>query len=144
MKTLTCGVLLLAAALGRPGGAGEVDVVNVVVRQSTAGVYRFDVTPRHADEGWDHDADGWEIRDGDGSVRATRVPAHPHFNEQPFTRAPRRARLPARFTSVTVAGHDSEHGYGVTEITLDLPQSWFSQTLTAAMQTLREPGCRWG
>ena len=85
MKTLTCGVLLLAAALGGPAGAGEVDVVNVVVRQSTAGVYRFDVTLRHADGGWDHDAHHWEIRDGDGSVRATRVPAHPHFNEQPFT-----------------------------------------------------------
>ena len=84
MKKLTCGVLLLAAALGGPAGAGEVDVVNVVVRQSTAGVYRFDVTLRHADEGWDHYADGWEIRDGDGVVLATRVLVHPHVDEQPF------------------------------------------------------------
>ena len=68
-KNSTCAVLLPPAALGAqsdPAGAGEVAVVKVVVRQSTAGVYRFDVTLRHADEGWGHYADGWEIRDGDG------------------------------------------------------------------------------
>ena len=125
MKTLTCGVLLLAAALGAqsgPAGAGEVDVVNVVVRQSTAGVYRFDVTLRHADEGWDHYADGWEIRDGDGAVLATRVLVHPHVDEQPFTRGLGGVRLPEALAAVTVAGHDSVHGYGGKEMTVDLPR----------------------
>ena len=111
MKNLTCGVLLLAAALGAqsdPAGAGEVDVVNVVVRQSTAGVYRFDVTLRHADEGWGHYADGWEIRDGDGAVLATRGLGG--------------VRLPDALAAVTVAGHDSVHGYGGKEMTVDLPR----------------------
>ena len=122
MKILSCGVLLLAAALGGPAGAGEVDLVNVVVRQSTAGVYRFDVTLRHADEGWDHYADGWEIRDGDGAVLATRVLVHPHVDEQPFTRGLGGVRLPEALAAVTVAGHDSVHGYGGKEITVDLPR----------------------
>ena len=125
MKIQTYGVLLLAAALGGlsgPARAGEVDVVDVVVRQSAAGVYRFDVTLRHADSGWDHYADAWEIRDGDGAVLATRVLVHPHVDEQPFTRSLGGVRLPDSLKAVTVAGHDSEHGYGGMEITVDLPE----------------------
>ncbi len=60
MKIQTYGVLLLSAALGAmddPARAGEADVENVVVRQSATGVYRFDVTLRHAGNGWDHYAD---------------------------------------------------------------------------------------
>ena len=125
MKIQTYGVLLLAAALGGlsgPARAGEVDVVDVVVRQSAAGVYRFDVTLRHADSGWDHYADAWEIRDGDGAVLATRVLVHPHVEEQPFTRSLGGVRLPDSLKAVTVAGHDSEHGYGGMEMTVDLPE----------------------
>ena len=125
MKIQTYGVLLLAAALGGlsgPARAGEVDVVDVVVRQSAAGVYRFDVTLRHADSGWDHYADAWEIRDGDGAVLATRVLVHPHVDEQPFTRSLGGVRLPDSLKAVTVAGHDSEHGYGGMEMTVDLPE----------------------
>ncbi|MCH7555139.1 MAG: hypothetical protein IIC08_03985 [Proteobacteria bacterium] len=125
MKIQTYGVLLLAAALGGlsgPARAGEVDVVDVVVRQSAAGVYRFDVTLRHADSGWDHYADAWEIRDGDGAVLATRVLVHPHVDEQPFTRSLGGVRLPDSLKAVTIAGHDSEHGYGGMEMTVDLPE----------------------
>ena len=34
--------------------AGEVDVEAVSFKQATDGSYRFDVTLRHADAGWDH------------------------------------------------------------------------------------------
>ena len=127
MKIQTYGsvLLLLATALGAmagPARAGEVDVVDVLVRQSAAGVYRFDVTLRHADSGWDHYADRWEIRDGDGAVLAIRVLVHPHVNEQPFTRGLGGVPLPATLISVTVAGHDSVHDYGGIEMTVDLPQ----------------------
>lgn len=124
MKIQTYGVLLLSAlgAMDGPARAGEVDVENVVVKQSAAGVYRFDVTLRHADSGWDHYADRWEIRDGDGVVLATRVLAHPHVNEQPFTRGLDGVRLPESLTSVTVVAHDGKHGYGGVEMTVDLPE----------------------
>jgi hypothetical protein len=49
-----------------------------------SGVYRFSVTVRHADEGWDHYADRWEVLTSDGTLLATRTLYHPHVNEQPF------------------------------------------------------------
>ncbi len=124
MKIQIYGVLLLTAALGAmdgPARAGEADVVDVVVSQSAAGVYRFDVTLSHADSGWEHYADRWEIRDGGGAVLATRVLAHPHVNEQPFTRGLGGVQLPGALKSVTVVAHDSEHAYGGVVMTVDLP-----------------------
>lgn len=108
-------------AISAPANAGEVDVVDVAITQSAPGVYRFDVTLLHDDEGWDHYADRWEIRDGDGAVLATRVLAHPHVNEQPFTRGLGGVALPRSLSAVTVAAHDSVHGYGGAEMTVDLP-----------------------
>ncbi len=37
-----------------PARAGEADVVRLEATRVTPGVWRFDVTVRHADEGWDH------------------------------------------------------------------------------------------
>ncbi len=125
IKIQTYSALLLVLALGAfhgPARAGEVDVVAVAVVASAAGVYRFDVTLSHADEGWHHYADRWEIRDGDGTVLATRVLAHPHVNEQPFTRCLGGVRIGPSLNVVTVAAHDSVHGYGGEEITVDLPE----------------------
>ena len=125
MKIQTYGILALSATIGAMAGpvrAGEVDVENVVVSQTAAGAYRFDVTLRHADSGWDHYADRWEIRDGEGTVLATRVLAHPHVNEQPFTRSLGGVRPPASLRRVTVVAHDSLHGYGGVEMTVDLPK----------------------
>ena len=119
------GFLLLAVALtalSGPALAGEVDVEKVVVRQSAAGVYGFDVTLRHADTGWEHYADAWEIRDGEGNLLATRVLVHPHVNEQPFTRSLGGVAIPAGLTRVTVVAHDSQHGYGGAEMIVDLPR----------------------
>lgn len=124
MRIQKYGVLLLAVVLGAIAGqarAGETDVVNVVVRQSVAGVYSFDVTLRHEDDGWDHYADRWEVRDGSGVVLATRVLVHPHVDEQPFTRSLSGVRLPASLSRVIIAGHDNVHGYGGVEMTVDLP-----------------------
>ncbi|MBT8411456.1 MAG: hypothetical protein KJP02_06640 [Octadecabacter sp.] len=48
---------------------------------------RFSVTLSHPDTGWDHYADGWRVELADGTVLGTRELAHPHVNEQPFTRS---------------------------------------------------------
>ena len=58
-----------------------------VTSQAGANGWRFDVTIRHPDTGWDHYADGWRILDMDGTVLGTRVLHHPHETEQPFTRS---------------------------------------------------------
>lgn len=59
------------------------------------------VTLRHADTGWDHYADAWEVLAPDGSSLGIRELAHPHVNEQPFTRSLRvdlGADVPAEIT----------------------------------------------
>ena len=105
-----------------PAWAGEADVVEVSVRRTSAGIYRFDVTLSHADEGWEHYADAWEVVGPDGAVLARRVLAHPHVNEQPFTRGLVGVVLPTGLASVTLRGRDSVHGYGGVELTVALPE----------------------
>ena len=113
--TLTVALPLTMAA------AGEADVVNAVATQEAAGTWRFDVTVAHADEGWDHYADQWEVLAPDGTVLGTRVLFHPHVEEQPFTRSLSGIVIPESVTTVTVRARDSVHGYGGATVSLELP-----------------------
>lgn len=101
--------------------AGEADVIEVLVEKSSAETYAINVTVQHADEGWNHYADKWEVIDDQGTVLATRVLAHPHVNEQPFTRGLSGVKLPGKMVTLTVRAHDSVHGYGGRTMTIDLP-----------------------
>jgi len=114
LAILAAALAPLTAALG-----GEADVLEAEV--TCNGHCRFSVTVEHADEGWDHYADKWEILNPDGEVIAVRELAHPHVNEQPFTRSLGRVDLPAGIETVTIRAHDSVHGYGGRELTVDLP-----------------------
>ena len=80
------------------------------------------VTVRHADTGWDHYADAWEVVGPDGTVYGKRVLYHPHVNEQPFTRSLDGVKIPENVGSVTVRAHDSVHGLGGTETTVKVPR----------------------
>ena len=102
--------------------AEEADVVAVEARQGSDGSWRFDVTLRHGDEGWDHYADRWDIVGPDGTVYGNRVLAHPHVNEQPFTRSLSGVVIPDNLVSVVVRGHDLVHGLGGKELQVDLPR----------------------
>ena len=77
--------------------AGEADVLNVKATPS-GGNWSFSVTVQHADEGWDHYADRWEVLTPDGELLATRVLAHPHVGEQPFTRGLSGVAVPGEYT----------------------------------------------
>lgn len=112
--------LPLALAPVATGLAGEADVLEADV--GCDGHCRFSVTVEHADEGWDHYADKWEILDADGEVIAVRELAHPHVDEQPFTRSLGRVEIPTGIDTVTIRAHDSVHGYGGREITVDVPR----------------------
>jgi hypothetical protein len=116
---------LLAVALPAGGAlAGLADVLQAQIRPSdTPGRFDVAVTVRHADSGWDHYANRWEILAPDGSVLATRVLAHPHVHEQPFTRALTGVAIPPSYTWVRVRAHDLVHGYGGREVTLGVPQA---------------------
>jgi len=100
--------------------AGEADVVEAEAIQEGAGAWRFDVTVAHADEGWDHYADKWEVLAPDGSLLGTRVLLHPHVGEQPFTRSLGGIAIPAGIDRVILRAHDSVHGLGGGETTVEL------------------------
>jgi hypothetical protein len=102
----------LALTLWLPAAAGEADVVVAEAARESDGTWRFSVTVRHGDEGWDHYADRWQVETPDGRVLGTRVLLHPHENEQPFTRTLGGVVVPPEVTEVVIRAHDSRHGDG--------------------------------
>ena len=113
--------LALAALAPFATIAGEVEIVDVRAAPSSAG-WRFDVTLRHDDEGWGHYADGWEVRGPDGAVLGHRVLAHPHVNEQPFTRSLSGVAIQDGTAEVTIHAHDKVHGWSKSSRTVALPE----------------------
>lgn len=113
----------LAALMFAAGGAmaGKADVIDVTVTPEKAGTYRFDVTIKSDDTGWDKYADQWEVVAPDGTVLGTRVLAHPHETEQPFTRSLSGVDVPDGMTSVTVRARDKVEGYGGREMAVTIP-----------------------
>ncbi|MEM7023552.1 MAG: hypothetical protein AAF637_13315 [Pseudomonadota bacterium] len=116
------GAMLATALLAGDVMAGEADVVAVEVSRAGDGTYRFDVTVRHDDTGWEHYADAWDVVAPDGSVLGTRTLLHPHENEQPFTRSLSGVAVPEGIAEVTVRAHDNVDGYGGVEMTVALPE----------------------
>lgn len=109
-------LLLLAPA----AWADSPRVVDVTARQA-GGAWTFDVTVAHADTGWEHYADAWEVAGPDGAVYGRRDLAHPHVSEQPFTRSLGGIVLPAGVNEVRVRAHDSVHGWGAP-VSVTLPR----------------------
>lgn len=112
---MTRTTIALALGLTLAAGtaaAGEADVVGVEVHKTGERTYRVDATLRHADAGWDHYADKWDVLLPDGTVLGTRTLHHPHVEEQPFTRSLGNVRVPAGVDRIEVRAHDSVHGYG--------------------------------
>jgi hypothetical protein len=102
--------------------AGEADVVAAEAVPEGSGIWRFHVTVAHGDTGWQHYADKWDVVAPGGAVLGTRVLLHPHEAEQPFTRSLGGVKIPAGIDAVVLRAHDSEHGYGGTELTVELPE----------------------
>lgn len=119
-RNIAIGLFALAVAAS-PAVAGEPAVIAAKAEAEPGGTYRFAVTVRHADTGWNHYADKWDVVAPDGTVLATRVLVHPHEDEQPFTRDQGGVRVPTGIRSVVVRAHDKVHGYGTKTVTVDLP-----------------------
>jgi hypothetical protein len=100
--------------------AGEANVVAVEAKKTGGQTYQFNVTVRHNDAGWDHYADRWEVLAPEGGILGTRVLAHPHVNEQPFTRSLSGVKVPRNLNQVTIKAHDSVHAYGGETMVVDL------------------------
>jgi hypothetical protein len=113
-------VLLLTPCA--PVFASEAEVLEVDVACNSSLLCRFDVTVTHADQGWKHYANRWEILSPDGEILATRVLAHPHDDEQPFTRSLTNVSIPDGLSEVIVRAHDLMHEYGGAELVVQLPR----------------------
>jgi hypothetical protein len=101
--------------------AGQADVVGATAHREGDGTYRFEVSVRHDDTGWQHYADRWDILTVDGTVLGSRELLHPHEDEQPFTRSLGGVRVPAAVRQVQIRAHDKVHGIGGEALTIDLP-----------------------
>ena len=103
--------------------AGEADVVEVNVKRITGNdTYKFDVTVSRTDEGWKHYANKWDVTAPDGTVLGTRILAHPHVAEQPFTRSLTGVKIPEDIDEVTLRAHDLVHGYGGKTVKVAVPE----------------------
>ena len=114
-------IFVLLATFYLPALAGEADVLNVDVSCNSDSICRFDVTVKHDDDGWNHYANRWEILSPDGEVLATRELAHPHDQEQPFTRSLTNVKVPGDLSEVIVRAHDLTHEYGGKEMVVQMP-----------------------
>lgn len=101
--------------------AGKADVLKVKVHCPTPESCTFNVTVQHADTGWKHYANQWDVIAPDGKVLASRVLYHPHVDEQPFTRSLSGVRIPRNILQVTVRAQDLVHGWGGKEQLVKLP-----------------------
>ena len=122
MKRTTRKSLLVTALLLLAGAAsaGEADVVDGKITALGDGRFRIDATVLHEDSGWDHYADRWDVLAVDGRILGTRELAHPHEDEQPFTRS-LTLTLPEGISVVMLQANDSVHGLGGKILELAVP-----------------------
>ena len=121
MQTHQILIALFASITMNHAHAGPTDVVDVKVKCSGDSC-RFDVTLQHADTGWDHYANKWQVLTPDGDLLGERILYHPHVHEQPFTRSLSGVRIPRGLGSVRIRGFDSVHGDGGMEMTVAIPR----------------------
>jgi hypothetical protein len=121
MRIFQIFALFTVLSLG-PAYGEKADVIEVKVKRIGSSTYQFDVTVRHADEGWKHYADKWDIVAPDGTVLASRTLHHPHVQEQPFTRSSSGVKIPQKIRRVTIRAQDSVHKYGGRVATVELPE----------------------
>ena len=100
--------------------AGCADVVAATI-DSSGDTYRLSATILSADTGWEKYADAWVVRAPDGTVLGTRVLAHPHVDEQPFTRSLGDVDIPAGVAFVEIAARDLVEGFCGETVSLAVP-----------------------
>lgn len=108
MKLFRSIPALVFVATPALGGAPE--IVDATVEKSGMS-WRAEVTLKHADTGWDHYADGWDVLDSNGNLLGHRELLHPHVDEQPFTRSLSNLMLPDGTREVFIRARCSVKGW---------------------------------
>ncbi len=108
----------LAFSIGR--AFADPPRVEDVRTDELGGAWTISVTLRHPDTGWDHYADGWEVLAPDGTRLGFRELAHPHVNEQPFTRSLSGIAIPKGTPFVLVRAHCNVDGWNTDTFKVQL------------------------
>lgn len=109
-------LLLLATPL-----LADPPTVESVEAQRNGDSWTFAVTLSHPDTGWEHYADGWRVELENGVVLATRVLAHPHETEQPFTRTQSGIAIPEGTARVVIRASCLIEGWSEQGTVFELP-----------------------
>ena len=123
---VTCRSMILSivSAAGLLAGsvsiANDAAITNVEIKPAGDRMFQISVTLAHADTGWDHYANRWDVLDSEGNLLGSRVLAHPHVNEQPFTRS-LRVEIPESVKVVTIVASDSVHGDNEETVDVEVP-----------------------
>ncbi len=121
MKTPSFAFIILSIFFLAPlSHANEVEVVDVEATQQSDQSWRFKVTLKHHDEGWNHYANQWQIIAPDNKILGTRTLYHPHVKEQPFTRSLSGVKIPADINTVRIIATDTVHGLSHQAIAINL------------------------
>ncbi len=103
--------------------AAAADPAQVVDAQAerAGGNWTITATLRHGDTGWDDYADAWRVLSDGGDVLGTRTLAHPHVDEQPFSRSLSGIAIPDGTARVMIETSTTTTGWGGERYALDLP-----------------------
>ncbi|MCV2887692.1 hypothetical protein [Ruegeria aquimaris] len=115
MRSLFSLLLVASPVLADPPS------IEAVSATRAADGWRFDVTLRHPDTGWDHYADGWRVLDMQGNEIGMRTLLHPHETEQPFTRSLSGVQLAEGARQVQVQARCNVDGWTPVMRIVDLP-----------------------
>ena len=100
--------------------ANDAKVLAVDFYAKADNLWRVKVTVNHADTGWKHYADAFQVEDAKGTVLGSRLLQHPHVDEQPFTRELAGVKIPKEVTIVYIKAHDKVHGWTKQGLKIDL------------------------
>lgn len=114
---LRCILSAILAAGPALADAPEV-VAAEAVRQGAT--WTVAVTLAHPDSGWDHYASGWEVLAPDGTRLGYRDLAHPHVEEQPFTRSLSGLRIPDGIATILIRPRCTLDGWVASPVAVTL------------------------
>lgn len=112
---------ILITCLPLIANAAPPEIISVDTTKGSNG-WNISVTLAHPDTGWDHYADGWEVLDMDGNRLGIRELAHPHVNEQPFTRSLGGLVIPEGVDTIQIRARCIVDGWNSEVFEVDLTQ----------------------
>lgn len=98
-------------------------VEQVKMLENANGTWTINVTISHEDTGWNHYADLWVVVNRDTEeILGSRVLAHPHVGEQPFTRGLSGVQIPEGTRFIEIRGKCNLHGFEGKRILINMDE----------------------